>query len=97
MTEYTPTTDEVDTGFTTFAWDLEREQPGTYEAGSGFEDYHEVCAAFRRWHAEERRKAAEKAFDEGWESAIHGFDLPDWGGPGFEADSNPYRKEQNED
>ena len=60
---YTPTTDEVDTGFTSFAWDLTREEPGAYGTDSGFEDYHEVCAAFRRWLTEERAKVWDKAVD----------------------------------
>ena len=56
-----PTTDEVDTGFTTFAWELEKSSPGEYGEGSGYENYHTVCEGFRAWLAEVRREAAEKA------------------------------------
>ena len=84
--QYTPTTDEVDTGFTTFAWELEKEKPGTY--GHGFENYHEVCASFRRWLAEVERKAAEKAWDEGFAHSVRTVfhdRMP-------RLEDNPYRK-----
>lgn len=78
---YTPTTDEVDTGFTTFAWKLEQASPGIYGVNSGFESYAEVCAGFRRWLAELERRIAERAWEEGYWQGINGHT-----GPG-----NPYQ------
>lgn len=93
---YTPTTDEVDTGFTTFAYDLVAGEPDAYGENSGFEDYHEVCAAFRRWLAEERAKVWDEAIDaqhetdRDWESYISSHD--ERPKPPKKA-LNPYRKE----
>lgn len=67
MSVRVPTTDEVDTGFTTFAWELEKSSPGAYGEGSGYENYHTVCEGFRRWLAEVERAAAEKAW---WEACL---------------------------
>jgi len=100
MSEYTPTTDEVDTGYTTFAWELARSSPGEYPDDANFTDYHEVCAAFRRWLAEHDRQVAEKAWDEGkraeelgWTHVYSGHPVPE----GDMCDEcevvNPYRQE----
>lgn len=86
MSVRVPTTDEVDTGFTTFAWDLERSSPGEYGEDSGYEDYSTVCEGFRQWLVEVERAAAEKAWDEGADALhdIHG-DI---------VEENPYRREE---
>lgn len=88
--EYTPTTDEIDTGYTTFAWELAKESPGEYPEWANFTDYHEVCAAFRRWLAEERMKAKAGAWDEGCKAGMREVNDVLRGRPNKVA-LNPYR------
>lgn len=96
MSEYTPTDDEVDTGFTTFAWELERSNPGTYPEGSNFHDYHEVCAAYRRWLAEVERATAEKAWLEG-HAAGRDYQADGWNSDAHDPQQdNPHRLNEGE-
>lgn len=88
--EYVPTTDEIETAFHEFASELESESPGEYEQAPEFSDWREAMHGFRRWHAEEIRKAKEKAWFEGAESAFYN---PEIRGLVDYPDKNPYRKE----
>lgn len=85
MSEYTPTTQQVENGF---AHEPEYEYHNPIGYGSHVQANRR---GFKRWLAEVERAAAEKGWDEGYE---HNCDLSD--GPADKSYSNPYRQNEGE-
>lgn len=88
---YIPTTDDVETDFHEFASELEREYPGSYEEAPEFSDWREAMYGFRRWIAEETRKAREKAVDDFEEEVLAHIEKQGTSTEGWP--KNPHRKE----
>lgn len=87
-TDYTPTTDEVETAFHEFASQLEQAQPGTYPAPE-FSDWIQAMYGFQRW----MQKVQYDAWEEGYDKAHK--DLAN-DGFGEIQSPNPYRvRERN--
>jgi len=61
-TDYTPTTDEVQTAFHEFASQLEQDQPGTYPAPE-FSDWVQAMYGFQRWMQKVQYDAWEEGYD----------------------------------
>ena len=85
---YTPTTDEVETAFHEFASELETAYPGSFEEAPEFSNWKQAMYGFRRWYAEEIRKAKQEA----WQAGVvaSGINL-DW--QLHLSDHNPYTEE----
>lgn len=64
MTDYIPTTDEVETAFHEFVSELETNSPGEYPEAPEFRDWREAMLGFRRWLARERAQAKAEALRE---------------------------------
>lgn len=97
MTEYTPTTDDVE-----FAWVTMRASMGNPEVRVASTDDVSM-AEFSRWLAERDRQVAERAWDEGRRAQIAHVDewvaaqIPNSADGGYSPLVNPYRKEATGD
>lgn len=92
MSEYTPTTDEVETAFHEFASALESKEPGTYPDAPEFTDWREAMAGFRRWLEAHDAEIRADAWDEGalW-AAVETGAIRGESDPFLVPDDNPYR------